>query len=103
MTSPKAIYSAHFQKDEIAFKGKCKVIYGYDKYFGNSKIYCSKLLINPTWNDIYECASVAIKRTHDYHHIYFEKINDEKRNIKYNWLLFRKHGTIKLLELQMGS
>lgn len=103
MTAPKAIYSAHYPRDEIAFKGKCKVIYGYNKYFGNGKIYCSKILNSPTWNIICGCASAGIKRTHDYHHIYFENINDEKQNIKRMWFLFRKYGSVKLLELQMGS
>jgi len=67
--------------NEIAYEGKCLVIY-FCEYEGEDADgeplgnYISKVLENPTWGDIAREFDKAIPRVDDFHHIFLEGLRE---------------------------
>lgn len=84
----KAIYSVHIKgtptvvrdgleytkQNVVAFHDRVRVVGYADDFFGGdeSKGYCSKILVNPTWRTLLGCLRSQMKRTRDYHHCFLE-------------------------------
>jgi hypothetical protein len=77
-----ASYSCDEEPEEIAFLGKCMIYSNKDDFFGNGKRYVSKLLINPTFGEIFKLSDDYIQITEDYHHCFFEGIQVNKEICK---------------------
>ena len=60
--------------DIVALEGPCKVIAERDEFYGGkkSKPYEGKLLINPTWGQLFIEAMKQQQKTLNFHHIFLE-------------------------------
>jgi hypothetical protein len=65
--------------DEVAIKGKVKMVQSGCKSFGNGNHYSGSVLENPTWLDLAVEANRMILTTEDRHHCFFEEV--EKRKV----------------------
>lgn len=68
--------TGYLQKNAIAVHGPCRFYAGADDFWGGfqSKMYLSKVLTDPTWDQVHGCAERSLKFTKDYHHIFLEGI-----------------------------
>jgi hypothetical protein len=91
------IYSIRSKRNEVAYTGKCIVVSDVCKFFGgdSSQPYASKILINPTWADLFACAKAQQKKTRDMHHVFFEGYITTGR--------VGSNQSIAALELLLGS
>lgn len=62
------------KRNVVAFEGRYKVYVPATDFFGgeDSRPYVSKVLVNPTWGVLYNCAKRSMKCTNDAHHVFFE-------------------------------
>lgn len=58
----------------VAFEGPCRVVAAADDFFGgsDSKSYRGRVLVNPTWRQLYGEAKRSQRKTRDFHHSFFE-------------------------------
>jgi hypothetical protein len=70
------------KQNVVAFTGKYVVVAEADEFWGgpNSKTYVSKVMENPTWGKLFQCAKAAQKKTLDLHHAFFESAYVPKDN-----------------------
>lgn len=105
---PKGTPREHYRTDQHdittmkqkirAFEGKCVVKAEADPFWGGekSKPYCSRVLENPTWGDLFRCSKAQQKKTLDLHHSFFEGA--------YVSYTYEDNGvTYKILRLSLGS
>lgn len=69
-------YGYVMKRNVVAFEGKYKAYVPASDYFGgeDSRSYVSKVLVNPTWGVLYNCAKKSMECTKDAHHVFFEGV-----------------------------
>jgi len=89
---PNSPYIVYDNREEIALQGNVVALVGADDFYGSdrSKPYQSKVMANPTWDDLAKCADESIDFTGDHHHQFFESfsIKNEMNGITYVGLHF---------------
>ena len=71
---------------EIAVSGRAVFVLRYKphaKFWANlsgrhGHDYTSRVFVDPTWDDVLECATAAIQTTGDWHHVFLEDIREVK-------------------------
>ncbi len=79
--------------DEIAVKGWVIFQNDHDDFWGKGVDYVSEAIENPTWMQLCKLCDDMIKITDDYHHVFFEAIQDIGTDEK----------GIKIFTFSMGS
>jgi hypothetical protein len=88
----------------VAFKGRYVVVAEADEFWGGkeSKQYQSRVLVDPTWGQLFKCAKAAQKKTNDLHHSFFEGAGVRKIAGVPKTMEIRGE-TVTVLELHLGS
>jgi hypothetical protein len=75
---------SYMKQSVVAWQGKCVVVAAADEFWGGpgSKPYRSKVMNNPTWGQLFQCAKAAQKKTLDLHHCFFEGVYCSKDMVK---------------------
>lgn len=65
---------AYVKQSAVAFQGACRVEAAADDFFGGerSKSCRSRVMVDPTWRQLFGAAKTAAKHTNDRHHCFFE-------------------------------
>ena len=77
-------YPVEYTKQSvIAFHDRVRVVAYRDDFFGGeeSKGYRSKILVNPTWGQLFRAFKTQMKRTKDYHHCFLEGARIVRREV----------------------
>lgn len=92
-----AIYSVHVKgqpftlrdgiqytkQNVVAFHDRVRVVAYRDEFFGGdeSKSYRSRILVNPTWGQLFRVFKSQMKKTRDYHHAFLEGARIVRREV----------------------
>lgn len=93
-------YDLWYMKQTVtAFYGACMVSAEADSFFGGneSKPFVSKVLVNPTWRQLYGVAKQQKKKTRDGHHSFFEGFLDTGKDVEIEGI------PVRVIELLLGS
>jgi hypothetical protein len=98
---PRAVYSVHIKgtptykkylgdypveytkQSVIAFNDRVRVVAYKDDFFGGdeSKAFKSRILVNPTWGQLFRVFKTQMKRTKDFHHQFLEGARIVRREV----------------------
>jgi hypothetical protein len=94
MKTATMIYSAGDGMGAMVAAGRVRVEADADEFWGgkDSKPYRSKVMTNPTWADVMNCAEEQIEKTLDRQHVFVEGIE-----------FLRKDGDVTVIRLSLGS
>jgi hypothetical protein len=86
----------------VAFTGLCQVRAERDQFFGgeDSRPFRSKVLLNPTWRQLFAIAKKQQEATKDVHHDFFEGYRDTGRD---DMMVHPNHLPVRVIELALGS
>lgn len=90
------------KQNVTAFQGLCQVRADRDQFFGgeDSRDFRSKVLLNPTWRQLFAIAKKQQQATRDFHHDFFEGFR-ETGKVDYN--IHPNHLPVAIIQLQLGS
>jgi hypothetical protein len=77
-------YPVQYTKQSvIAFHDRVRVVACKDDFFGGdeSKAFKSRILVNPTWGQLFRVFKTQMKRTQDYHHQFLEGARIVRREV----------------------
>ena len=85
-----------------AFTGLCQVRADRDEFFGGEKSrdFRSKILLNPTWRQLFAVAKKQQETTRDLHHDFFEGFVDTGKD---DMMLHPNHLPVRVIKLLLGS
>jgi hypothetical protein len=86
----------------VAFTGLCQVRAERDEYFGGSasRPFRSKVLLNPTWRQLYAIARQQQKATGDVQHDFFEGYYDTGMD---DMMIHPRRLPVRIIHLSLGS
>lgn len=98
----KSTGNINMKQTVVAFEGLCQVREEADNFFGgeDSKPFKSKIMLNPTWRQLFNVAKQQQQVTRDWHHDFFEGYYDTGKND------FADHPNnlpVRIIRLAMGS
>jgi len=109
----RAIYSVHVKgkpcimldgipytkQNVVAVQDRVRVVAHRDGFFGgdDSKGYRSRIMLNPTWGQLFRCFQSQIRTTKDYHHAFLEGATVLRREVDEDGVSYA------VVELLLGS
>lgn len=92
----------YMKQSIVAFRGLCQVRAERDEFFGGdqSRPYRSKVLLNPTWRQLFAIAKKQQQATKDLHHDFFEGYYDTGKD---DLSVHPNHLPVRIIELALGS
>lgn len=86
----------------IAFHGLCQVREEAHEFFGGAKSqsFKSKIMLNPTWRQLFAVAKQQQRATKDEHHIFFEGIYDTGKD---DFSVHTNNLPVRIIRLALGS
>lgn len=92
----------YMKQNITAFQGLCQVRADRDTFFGGeqSRDFRSKILLNPTWRQLFAIAKQQQKATNDFHHDFFEGYVDTGKD---DMMAHANHLPVRVIHLQLGS
>jgi hypothetical protein len=91
---PKMVYSAGDRMEACVVVGRARVEADADDFWGGkaSRPYRSKVMTNPTWGALMDCAEEQAKKTRDRQHVFVEGVE-----------FLRRDGDVTVIRLVLGS
>lgn len=92
----------YMKQNVVAFTGLCQVRAERDDYFGgeDSKPFRSKVLLDPTWRQLFAIAKKQQQATRDAHHDFFEGFYDTGKD---DMAVHPNNLPVRIIELALGS
>ena len=92
----------YIKQNAVAFWGLCQVQAAADPFFGGeeSKPFRSRVLLNPTWRQLFAIAKKQQQHTKDVHHDFFEGYYDTGRD---DLSVHQNNLPVRIIELALGS
>lgn len=92
----------YMKQNVVAFTGLCQVRAERDVFFGGeeSQPYRSRVLLNPTWRQLFNVAKKQQQATKDWHHDFFEGFIDRGED---DLSVHPHHLPVRVIELALGS
>ena len=86
----------------VAYRGLCQVRADRDEFFGgkDSRDYRSKVLLNPTWRQLFALAKKQQETTRDMQHDFFEGYHDTGKD---DFNAHPNHLPVRVIRLALGS
>ncbi len=71
------------KRSVVAFHDRVRVEASADEFFGgdDSRSYRSRIMVNPTWGQLFQVFKSQMKRTRDYHHAFLEGASVVRREV----------------------
>jgi hypothetical protein len=71
------------KQNVVAFHDRVRVVGHRDDYFGGeeSRSYRSRIMVNPTWGQLFRVFKSQMKKTRDYHHAFLEGAHIVRREV----------------------
>lgn len=93
---------ANIKQNVIAFYGLCQVREEADEFFGGaeSQSFKSKIMLNPTWRQLFAVAKQQQRATNDRHHDFFEGWYDTGKN---DFADHTNNLPVRIIRLALGS
>lgn len=90
----------YMKQNVVAFKGLCQVREAADPFFGGeeSQSYRSRVLLDPTWRQLFAIAKKQQQATRDMHHDFFEGYFDTGREE-----MTEHRHPVRIIRLALGS
>ena len=75
--------SRYTKRNVVAFHDRVRVVGHRDDYFGGeeSRSYRSRIMVNPTWGQLFRVFQSQMKTTRDYHHAFLEGARIVRREV----------------------
>lgn len=92
----------YLKQNIVAFRGLCQVRSERDEFFGGvqSRPFRSKVLLNPTWRQLFSIAKQQQRATNDLHHDFFEGYYDSGKD---DMMIHPNHLPVRIIHLALGS
>lgn len=92
----------HIKQTIVAFHGLCQVREEADEFFGGaeSQSFRSKIMLNPTWRQLFAVAKQQQRATKDMHHIFLEGIDDTGKD---DFSVHTNNLPVRIIRLALGS
>ena len=93
-------YPVEYTKQSvIAFHDRVRVVAYGDEFFGGdeSKGFKSRMLVNPTWGQLFRVLKSQMKKTRDFHHCFLEGARIVRREVDKDGVSYG------IVELTLGS
>ena len=92
----------YMKQNVVAFKGLCQVRADRDTYFGGeeSRPYKSRVLLDPTWRQLFLLAKKQQQATKDMHHDFFEGFYDTGKD---DYGAHPNNLPVRIINLALGS
>ena len=94
--------SMRVKQSVVAFQGLCQVREDADEFFGgaDSQPFESRIMLNPTWRELFNIAKKQQQATKDEHHVFFEDIQDTGKD---DFLAHINGAPVRIIRLVLGS
>lgn len=92
----------YMKQNVVAFTGLCQVRAERDVFFGGeeSQPYRSRVLLNPTWRQLFNVAKKQQQATKDWHHDFLEGFCDTGKD---DLSVHTRNLPVRIIELTLGS
>ena len=83
----------------VAFEDRVRVVAYADEFFGGdeSRSYRSRIMVNPTWGQLFRVFKAQMRKTRDYHHSFLEGARVVRREVD------KDGSSYAVVELMAGS
>lgn len=71
------------KRSVVAFEDRVRVVAYADDFFGGdeSRAYRSRIMVNPTWGQLFRVFKAQMRKTRDYHHAFLEGAHIVRREV----------------------
>lgn len=87
------------KQNVVAFEDRVRVVADPDEFFGGdeSRAFRSRIMVNPTWGQLFRVFKSQMKRTRDCHHAFLEGARIVRREVDKDGVSYA------VVELSLGS